>query len=349
MVKSRTIIATPPGVTIKEQLNDRGMSQREFAVRMGLTEKHISHLINGDVRLTTDVANRLEMVLGIPASFWNKLEAVYQEKKFKAEQENMMDEDIEFTKKMPYKEMARNGWVKEEINKVEKVINLRKFFEVVNLRSIYNPVINSIACRKLAETERSDYALIAWAQKAKLEARKINVKVINIEKLKSSLNNIRAMTRKLPEEFCPELREILSDCGIAIVFLPHIGGSFLHGATFYDGKKIVMGLTVRGKDADKFWFSLFHEIAHIINGDIGKSEGISECDEVKADIFSKNILIPEDEYKKYIQIGSFSRDSIVKFSNEIGIDSGIVVGRLQKDNFIQYNWYNDLKCKYQIL
>ena len=110
-----------------------------------------------------------------------------------------------------------------------------------------------------------------------------------------------------------------------------------------------MGLTVRGKDADKFWFSLFHEIAHIINGDIGKSEGISECDEVKADIFSKNILIPEDEYKKYIQIGSFSRDSIVKFSNEIGIDSGIVVGRLQKDNFIQYNWYNDLKCKYQIL
>lgn len=61
--------------------------------------------------------------------------------------------------------------------------------------------------------------LIAWAQKAKLEARKIDVKVINVEKLKSSLNNIRAMTRKLPEEFCPELRKVLSDCGIAICFL----------------------------------------------------------------------------------------------------------------------------------
>ena len=96
------------------------------------------------------------------------------------------------------------------------------------------------------------------------------MKVINVEKLKSSLNNIRAMTRKLPEEFCPELRKVLSDCGIAIVFLPHIGGSFLHGATFYDGKKIVMGLTVRGKDADKFWFSLFHEIAHIIHGEYRK-------------------------------------------------------------------------------
>lgn len=78
MVKSRTIIATPPGVTIKEQLSDRGMSQKEFSARMELTEKHISRLINGEVRLTTDVANRLEMVLGIPANIWNNLEAIYK-------------------------------------------------------------------------------------------------------------------------------------------------------------------------------------------------------------------------------------------------------------------------------
>lgn len=348
MVKSRTIIATPPGVTIKEQLSDRGMSQKEFSTRMELTEKHISRLINGEVRLTTDVANRLEMVLGIPANIWNNLEAIYQEKLFKAEQENMMDEDIEIARKLPYKEMVKNGWIKEETNKPEKVITLRKFFEVVRLGCIESQLINKIACRKLAETERSDYALIAWAQKAKLEARKINVKVINVEKLKSSLNNIRAMTRKLPEEFCPELRKVLSDCGIAIVFLPHIGGSFLHGATFYDGKKIVMGLTVRGKDADKFWFSLFHEIAHIIHGDIGKSEGLSDADEKQADIFSKNILIPEKLYEDYVHIGCFSKEGIMRFANKIGIDAGIVVGRLQKDNFIQYNWHNELKCKYQI-
>ena len=31
MVRSRSYIATPPGATIKEQLNDRGMSQKEFA------------------------------------------------------------------------------------------------------------------------------------------------------------------------------------------------------------------------------------------------------------------------------------------------------------------------------
>ena len=87
MVKSRSFIATPPGATIKEQLLDRGLSQKEFAVRMGMSEKHISKLINGEVQLTPDVAVRLEMVLGIPAKFWNKLEATYREKLVKANAE----------------------------------------------------------------------------------------------------------------------------------------------------------------------------------------------------------------------------------------------------------------------
>ena len=80
MIRSRSTIATPPGATIKEQLVDRGMSQKEFAERMDLSEKHISKLINGEAQLTSDVAVRLEMVLGVPAQFWSKLEANYREK-----------------------------------------------------------------------------------------------------------------------------------------------------------------------------------------------------------------------------------------------------------------------------
>ena len=80
MVRSSSYIATPPGATIKEQLNDRNMSQKEFAARMDLSEKHVSKLINGEVQLTQEVALRLEMVLGVPAKFWNNLEAIYREK-----------------------------------------------------------------------------------------------------------------------------------------------------------------------------------------------------------------------------------------------------------------------------
>lgn len=90
MVRSRSYFATPPGATIKEQLNDRGMSQKEFATRMDISEKHISRLINGDVQLTPDVAVRLEVVLGVPVKFWNNLEAIYREKLVKVEAENAM-------------------------------------------------------------------------------------------------------------------------------------------------------------------------------------------------------------------------------------------------------------------
>ena len=102
MVRSRSVITTPPGATIKEQLKDRGMSQKEFAARMDMSEKHISKLINGEVQLTPEVAVRLEMVLGVPAKFWNNLEAIYREKLIKAEAEISMDKDEEIAKKLPY-------------------------------------------------------------------------------------------------------------------------------------------------------------------------------------------------------------------------------------------------------
>ena len=95
MAKSKTYVATPPGFTIKEQLEDRAIKQKEFALRMEMSEKHISKLINGEVLLTTDMAVRLEMVLGIPAQFWLNLENIYREKLAKIKIENSMDNDIE--------------------------------------------------------------------------------------------------------------------------------------------------------------------------------------------------------------------------------------------------------------
>ena len=93
MLHSKNTIAIPPGATIREQLENRGMKQNEFARRMGLSEKHISRLINGQVELTHDVALRLESVLGVPASFWNNLEIVYREKIARVIEENELEQD----------------------------------------------------------------------------------------------------------------------------------------------------------------------------------------------------------------------------------------------------------------
>lgn len=109
------------------------MSQKEFAIRMDLSEKHVSKLIHGEVSLTPDVAERLELVLGVPAKFWNSLEIIYREKILKANAENHMEQDIEIVQKLPYREMAKNGWIPDTRKSTEKVIHLRKFFEVVQL------------------------------------------------------------------------------------------------------------------------------------------------------------------------------------------------------------------------
>ena len=349
MVRSRNYIATPPGATIKEQLNDRGMSQKEFAARMDMSEKHISNLINGDVLLTPETAVRLEMVLGVPAKFWNNLEAIYREKLIKAKAENAMDADIEMAKQFPYSEMAKFGWVLETRDAKERVVYLRKFFEVVELSLLRNDKITRIACRRLAITEKSDLALMAWAQEAKIKARDIKTAPINIKGLIAAMPEIRKMTMLKPKDFCPQIKNCLADCGIALVFLPHLKGSFLQGASFMDGNKIVVGLTTRGKDADKFWFSLFHELAHIALGHVGQPGGTSEDDEKAADKWSSDTLITDEDFEAFRKDRDYSERSVIQFAKTQGIAPGIVVGRMQLEGLIKYSMLNNLKEKYEIV
>lgn len=349
MYSSKNYIAIPPGATIKEQLEYRGMSQKEFAQRMNFSEKHISNLINGKVELSADVALRLETVLGLPTKFWQGLEAEYREDLARVKAELEMEREIELVSKIPYAKIANLGWVEKTRVAIKKVENLRRFFEVSKLEIIDSLKIPGIAFRVNGESNKSNYALAVWAQQAKLLARQSIVSDINIEKLKENIPKIRRLTTQAPSEFCQTLRTLLSECGIAIVFLPHLDGSFLHGASFIDGKKIVLALTVRGKTADIFWFSLFHEIYHIIEGHIYNQRMTTECEELEADSFAAETLIPRNEYERFLNTYTGDKDSICKFAHKMDIAPGIVLGRLQKENILGYQLYQELKVKYQIV
>lgn len=345
MLKSKTFIATPPGETIKEQLIDRKMSQKEFAIRMDMSEKHISRLINGEVILTTDMALRLEMVLGLPAHFWSNLENIYREKLAKVEAENSLTEDMEIAKKFPYNEMAQFKWVPEE-NKLEnKVVNLRKYFEVVKLSLLEDERLSKIKFSQFDESEKENYAILAWTQKAKLEARKMVIEPINIDRLRKNLIEIRNMTLLEPNEFCFKLSKMLGKCGIALVYLPSISQSYLHGATFYDGSKIVLGLTISGKDANDFWFSLFHELGHIVLGHLNNSH---ENDEIEADSFARDTLIPLNQWQDFIKQKQYTKDDIISFAQKEDINSGIVLDRLQKEHYVPLKSFNELKRVYEL-
>jgi HTH-type transcriptional regulator/antitoxin HigA len=189
---------------------------------------------------------------------------------------------------------------------------------------------------------------MAWAQRAKVIARGIATEPINVKGLISNLDEIRSMTLMTPEQFCPKLKGILSEYGIALVFLPELKGSFLHGATFIDGNKIVLGLAIQESDADRFWFSLFHELGHIILGHIGNANGTSEQDEMDANEWARDQLIPADAFEKFRDTQTFSIDTVKAFAKTVRIAPGIVVGRLQNEGKIKHNMLNELKEHYVI-
>lgn len=350
MARSHTFIANPPGMTIKEQLLDRGMNQKEFAVRMDMSEKHISRLINGEVQLTPDVALRLEVVLGIEAGFWSNLEAIYREKLARIEAENSLEYDEELALKMPYNAMAEFELVPYTDNTRKRVSHLRQYFEVMSLNSLSNTSISKIACHKLEISKHSDLALFAWTQALRLKSRDIDTKAINIQRLNKYLSVIRQMTVNDSDVFYPKLKATMAECGIALVFFPSLEDTVLQGATFIDGKRIVLGLKNNRSDSGTFWFSLFHEIAHIVLGHVGSNtshnEETSDSDEMLADEWARDILIPNNRYIEFIDNENFSEESITLFAEELGIAPGIVVSRLQADGKINDGSLNYLKTEY---
>ena len=58
-----------PGQTLKDILNERGITQSELATRMGRPEKTISEIVHGKAAITAETAIQLEYVLEVPASF----------------------------------------------------------------------------------------------------------------------------------------------------------------------------------------------------------------------------------------------------------------------------------------
>ena len=104
--------------------------------------------------------------------------------------------------------------------------------------------------------------------------------------------------------------------------------------------------------ADTFWFTLFHEIGHIMNGDYGITlKGHNTEDE--ADIYAQNKLIPQEQYDMFVEkYNNFNESVIRRFADSIGRDPGIVYGRLQNDGKIPYSESiisSKLRKKYKVL
>lgn len=268
--RSKTFTAVPPGMTIKEVLEDHHMTQKELAVRLGLSEKHISKLINGEVPLTQDVAIRLERVLDIEASFWNGLEAAYREAILKVEYENSIDEEINFAKPFGYAKLARLGIVPETKKAAEQVNNLQKFFEVASLKHVANEMVMPLVYENIKDMEPDKKsAIYTLVQITKGRARFVEVNPYDAELLEKFIPKIKDLSSEPLITVKEPLKDMLAACGVIIVYLPIIDNITSTCITYSKGNSIVLGIPT--EDSDAFWTLLGEALHNLLERDYQRS------------------------------------------------------------------------------
>ena len=364
-IEYQELIAFHPGYYVKDYIDELGITQEELAKRLQTTPKYVSDLVNGRINLTDEMVLKLSIVFGTSTKLWLNLNRSYIEKKLEIERKEKLAQECELVKKMDYKFWVTLGAVKATRSVAEKVQELQKYFKVSSLAVLGQR--DFLVQYRTSVTEVKDINVInanAWVQTAINEGTQMNVELFNKKKLTESIPEIRDMTVQKPEVFYPRLKELLASCGVALVLLPNLKNCGVNGAVKWLGKdKVVLALNDRRKYADTFWFALFHELGHVLQQRIKvllvseKNKAGLETDELiqrlenDADAFSQNVLIPEAEYDDFVSTNreGFTEETIRAFAKEINIQPGIVVGRLQKDEYLGYQTVlNSMKIKYII-
>jgi len=129
-------LAVPPGELLAEELEARGMTQRELADRTGRPGQKISEIINGKKSITYDTALELEKVLGIPAHFWVNLEASYQLSKARLREKSQLEEQEDWLDFFPVQELRGRGYIPKSRDKRQTVGALLKFFGVASFPAL---------------------------------------------------------------------------------------------------------------------------------------------------------------------------------------------------------------------
>lgn len=343
-------LVSPPGETLEEVLESRGMSQAELAERTGRPKKTINEIIRGKAAITAETALQFEKVLDIPAAFWIAREQNYREAIARGKQLDLFEKESDWLEQIPYRAMVKLGWVTEYHHKSRQLEEVLRFFAVATpvswkgLWSSSNP-----AYRRSLTFRSKPGSVAAWLRKGEIEAAKQNCSEFSSNMFKDALRDIRSLTRALPRNFPSIVTNACRAAGVSVVFVPELPGTNMWGATrWLTPTKALIQLSLRYKTDDHLWFTFFHEAAHILLH--GRREVFLEEDEqeknnkeAEADAFSREWLIPGSRFRIFKRHGSYSDAAIHRFARELGIAPGIVVGRLQHDGLLDRFQYNELK------
>ncbi|MGL5977774.1 MAG: HigA family addiction module antitoxin [Erysipelotrichaceae bacterium] len=345
-------IAFHPGYYIKEYIDESGLTQEDFAKRLDTTPKNLSLLIRGQQSLSNDIAMKLSRMLNTSIGYWLNLQNAYDILIAEFNSEKELEEERIVFQNIDYKYFRENFGLPNLPRKIDEQIKcVREFLNVSTLTVFLNKDM-TVSFRSTSDiiSESSTIKANIMVQIAINETLKQNSPKFNKKKFESAIEYVIGLTSD-HENFYSLAKKAFYDAGVVFIVLPNIGGSKTNGAIKKVGKSILLMVNDRRLNADTFWFTLFHEIGHINNGDFGISfEKETGLKEQMANDFAKNILIPLDRYQEFVERNSFELTDIKLFAKQIGRDPGIVLGRLQNEGIIAYDdWrMKDLRHKYKV-
>lgn len=356
-MKGRDIVSgefiVPTGRIIKEYLDENNINQKELCARIGMSEKHISNLLNGNCRLTEEFALKLEkIIVGIPASYWLNYEIKYREmlarnaEAIKLNLSNLEDISNRFRFKEVFAGLGLNL-----IEQATEMLKLLKISDFSNFDAAYSNlavdfmedggekasiVVWLNLCESEVEIQNSEIGEVVY-EKRELEKYLDKFKIIaNNENIELSINSCRKLCNRL---------------GIYLVLCEAITNSKVRGAlTTYKGHPAIY-LSGRFKSHDNIWFAFIHEIAHLLKHYNKKdtiisyedSEDSTNAKEVEANEFARDFFINPKDFEEFILQDQFTVESIKQFAKKQNVLPGIVIARLQHDNKIGYEKFSYLK------
>lgn len=340
--------AVVPGDTVREIMECRGMTQKDFANRLDTTPQTLNRIFNGDQAITPDMANKLEKVTGTSAAFWSNLETLYRTQLVKIDEANRFAQEKDWLKNFPIKVLQQRGYIKKGLEFTSLFDAVLSFFGVSN-SDAWAKIWQSpaAASRRSPCFECTPYYAATWIRMGEIAAQKMACGETNINAFKKILPEIKQLTKEEPITFIPKLEALCSSCGVAFVLIPEFHGLTWSGATKWLGSTAIIMLNLRGKAEDKFWFSFFHEASHVINDsklELLINDGShNDPREARANEFARKFLFGNmiDRIQK-----AKSALEIASIANALDISPGIVAGQHQ---FVtgRYHFFRDIIRRFE--
>jgi HTH-type transcriptional regulator / antitoxin HigA len=341
---------SPPGETLRDRLAELNVSQTELAARAGLSTKHVNQIMQGLAPITLETAIVLERITGMPASFWNRREADYREGLLRGKQRTLTDEDEAWLRSLPIKELQKRNKLPIEKDRGRLFDAVLSFFGVANREAYQRIWRGPVASFRRSQAFRSHPgAVVSWLRIAQIEAQPARVEPFSAPQFRKALQQIRSLTAHGDPN---RIVELCATAGVVVVFVPEVKGCRISGATWWASPaRAVIALSDRYKKDDHFWFTFFHEAAHLLlhsKKETFVDDGTdNDMLEDEANKFAREILIPPDRAERLRMLTTDA--DVEKFAHDIGVAPGIVVGRMHHDKIWEYTRGNRLKRSLRII